>query len=100
MTPTEPSCASCRHAAVEYTDEGDPNMVCRRYPPVLFVVDGEPVQTFLTIDADMVCGEWARPAVPDQWPPLQPGVPTVDLLEPRVPTLGERLAAWWRARRQ
>lgn len=93
---SDPSCSDCRYAHVTFQDDGDPGMECRRYPPTFFVILDEPVQAFPTIDSEMWCGEHTRPAPQRVEPPLQPGVPTIDLLEPQPPLLTERLRAWLR----
>ena len=54
-----PDCQVCVHSRPVISDvaaEG-PLLKCYRYPPVLVVINGEPVQ--LHPDADESCGEWA-----------------------------------------
>ena len=51
-------CGGCLHATPTVTDDDDVTMKCRRYPPVLFILDGELTQTFP--DAYMRCGEYVR----------------------------------------
>lgn len=54
----ERSCVSCRHAnPVAEGSDGEPFVECRRFPPVIVVVDGDLVRLFPTVDADDWCSE-------------------------------------------
>jgi hypothetical protein len=58
-TGTNTSCATCRHSQPTITDDDDqPILKCHRYPPTLFVLDGELTQAWP--DANHVCGEWQQ----------------------------------------
>lgn len=53
-----PSCLSCKYSQDAGEDVGDDQVVCRRFPPVLFTDDDERLgsQTFV-LKTDW-CGEW------------------------------------------
>jgi hypothetical protein len=54
-------CSSCRFSRVDYMEgegyDDGPLMRCHRYPPQIFVVDGDPAQTWPNIGPDDWCGE-------------------------------------------
>ena len=52
------TCGTCRFASPGIADDGDPLMQCRRNPPQVFPLDGEPAQTWPTMAADDWCGDW------------------------------------------
>jgi hypothetical protein len=58
-------CASCRFSRVGFADDVADGVLlhCFRFPPQIFVAaDGVVSQTWLTMDADHWCGEWAPSA--------------------------------------
>jgi len=53
------TCANCRYSDPRIGDDGDPYLRCRRYPPVVTMLDGpEPVSVFAQTSSDEWCGEW------------------------------------------
>ncbi len=65
------TCGTCAHSEVKVTDDG-PVLECRRFPPVLIVVDDEARRLFPQVDAGEWCGEH-RPAA--QAAPIPRGAP-------------------------
>ena len=54
------SCANCRYSDPRIDDDGEPFLRCRRYPPIVAMLDeDEPMSVFSQTDADEWCGEWA-----------------------------------------
>jgi hypothetical protein len=51
------ACSNCDHHEEAVMDDG-PVYQCRRYPPVMFVLQGEVTETWPQVDADDWCGEW------------------------------------------
>jgi hypothetical protein len=53
------TCGQCSHAQPVISDDESegPILKCHRYPPTLFVLDGEVTQAFP--DAVDACGEWS-----------------------------------------
>ncbi|WP_276113514.1 hypothetical protein [Desertimonas flava] len=41
-------------------DDGDVALVCRRYPPTVFALDGEPAAGQPDVESSGWCGEWAQ----------------------------------------
>lgn len=69
---TAPACTSCRFAepgvAEDATgDPAEPVLWCRRYPPVVIVLDDMPGRLFPQVNGDDWCGEWG--------PQLDSGLP-------------------------
>lgn len=57
---TELDCSTCNYSAPTIGDDSEPVLKCRRFPPVLFVLDGQPTQAFP--DAVDPCGEHSEVA--------------------------------------
>jgi hypothetical protein len=54
--PEIQSCATCRCFVAEPKDELG---LCKRYPPVVVVIEDDPVSTFPAVERDEICGEYA-----------------------------------------
>jgi hypothetical protein len=53
------TCGTCRYSDPRIGDDGDPYLRCRRYPPVVTMLDAtEPLSVFSQTDAAEWCGEW------------------------------------------
>lgn len=53
------NCLTCTFSHVnELDDDAGFDMRCLRFPPQLFVLDGELSQAVPSVNAEMVCGEW------------------------------------------
>ena len=52
------NCATCTFSHVNELDDGAFVLQCRRYPPQLFVWQGEVNQGWPQVTNEMVCGEW------------------------------------------
>ncbi len=53
------NCSNCSHSVVSFFEAEDgPTLTCRRYPPQIFVLDGEPTQASPDVGTDHWCGEW------------------------------------------
>lgn len=57
MTPT-PSCTTCTFGAPAVGDDETPFLNCRRYPPQVGAVDGEPAIVWPQVTEGDWCGEW------------------------------------------
>ncbi len=53
-------CGNCRFAQPTVHDDGDVALVCRRYPPTVFALDGEPAAGQPDVESSGWCGEWAQ----------------------------------------
>jgi hypothetical protein len=66
---THSHCGTCKFVEIVILDDGDgPALTCRRFPPTLFVLDGEVTQTLPQVTQDDWCGEyqWEPGAVTDR----------------------------------
>ncbi len=56
-----PSCGTCRYGEPGITaDDEQLILECRRYPPQLFVVNGDVARTWPQMQSHDWCGEWAE----------------------------------------
>lgn len=51
-------CSNCKHSRPTLTDDSEPNLKCMRYPPQIFIWEGDLHQGWP--DAIMVCGEFEK----------------------------------------
>jgi hypothetical protein len=52
------TCSNCTYGEVAIGDDSVPRVDCHRYPPLLFVVDGDPQTAFPQVEGTDWCGEW------------------------------------------
>lgn len=52
------NCANCTFSHVNEFDDGQIGLLCRRYPPQIFVLDDQPTQAYPDVSNDHWCGEW------------------------------------------
>lgn len=69
MSDINETCEGCVYAHVTIMENNEPVMRCRRYPPQLFVQDGEICQAFP--DAWRRCGEYQEVLLTPKAGPIQ-----------------------------
>ena len=58
------SCIECRYAQARVASGDEPVLDCRRYPPAVIVLNGDPMTVWTQVDGDDLCGEWSPPSDP------------------------------------
>lgn len=57
---SRPTCSTCTYLDPTVGEDGEPRADCRRWPPVLIVLDGYPTKVLPQVDSDDWCGEHRR----------------------------------------
>ena len=57
------SCSDCAYADPAVGDDDSVFVRCRRFPPYLIVLNGQPIVAWPQVDSEGWCGEWRETPV-------------------------------------